>query len=28
MMIKFREIFANADRFFSGDRMENEISLI
>ena len=27
-MIKFREIFANADRFFSGDRMENEISLI
>ena len=28
MMIKFREIFANADRFFSGDRMENEVSLI
>ena len=28
MVIKFREIFANADRFFSGDRMENEVSLI
>jgi phosphoglycerate dehydrogenase-like enzyme len=27
MVIKFSEIFANADRFFSGDRMENEISL-
>ena len=28
MLVKFKEIFANADRFFSGDRMENEISLI
>ena len=27
MLIKFKEIFANADRFFAGDRMENEISL-
>ena len=28
MLVKFKEIFANADRFFSGERMENEISLI
>jgi len=28
MLIKFREIFANADLFFDGERMENEISLI
>jgi phosphoglycerate dehydrogenase-like enzyme len=28
MLIKFSEIFANADRFFGGDRMENEISLV
>ncbi len=27
MLIKFSEIFANADRFFAGERMENEISL-
>jgi len=27
MKIKFSEIFANADRFFAGERMENEISL-
>ena len=28
MIVKFKEIFANADRFFNGERMENEISLI
>ena len=28
MLVKFKEIFANADRFFNGERMENEISLI
>ena len=28
MIIKFKEIFFNADRFFNGERMENEISLI
>ncbi len=28
MLIKFSEIFANADRFFAGERMENEISLV
>jgi phosphoglycerate dehydrogenase-like enzyme len=28
MIIKFKEIFSNADRFFNGERMENEISLI
>jgi phosphoglycerate dehydrogenase-like enzyme len=28
MLIKFSEIFANADRFFGGERMENEISLV
>ena len=28
MLIKFREIFANADRFFSGEPMQNEISLV
>ena len=28
MLIKFSEIFANADRFFVGERMENEISLV
>ncbi len=28
MIIKFQEIFANADRFFKGERMENEISLL
>ena len=28
MIVKFQEIFANADRFFNGERMENEISLI
>jgi phosphoglycerate dehydrogenase-like enzyme len=28
MLIKFSEIFANADRFFIGERMENEISLV
>ena len=28
MLVKFKEIFANADRFFSSERMENEISLI
>ena len=28
MVIKFTEIFANADRFFAGERMENEISLV
>ena len=28
MLVKFKEIFTNADRFFSGERMENEISLI
>ena len=28
MIVKFKEIFANADRFFDGERMENEISLI
>ena len=27
MMIKFAEIFANADRFFAGERMKNEVSL-
>ncbi|MBH68650.1 MAG: 3-phosphoglycerate dehydrogenase [Rhodospirillaceae bacterium] len=27
MIVKFREIFLNADRFFSGERMENEVSL-
>ena len=27
MLIKFREVFANADRFFAGERLENEISL-
>jgi len=27
MLIKFREIFTNADRFFAGERMENEVSL-
>jgi hypothetical protein len=28
MIVKFKEIYANADRFFNGERMENEISLI
>ena len=28
MIVKFKEIFANADRFFNGERMQNEISLI
>ena len=28
MIVKFKEIFANADRFFNGERMENEIGLI
>ena len=28
MIVKFKEIFANADRFFNGERMENETSLI
>lgn len=28
MLIKFTEIFANADRFFAGERMRNEISLL
>ena len=27
MLIKFREIFANADRFYAGERLVNEISL-
>lgn len=27
MLIKFREIFANADRFYAGERLINEISL-
>ena len=28
MIVKFQEIFSNADRFFKGERMENEISLL
>ena len=27
MTIKFSEIFADADRFFAGERMENEITM-